>query len=409
MLWKGEENEARAGEFAKIALEYAKNKNNSEVNAASNTATSTSVVFNDLPLGYYLVDSTVGSLCGLTTTKPTVTIEEKNGAPTVTKRILPDFTTPESKVEVNDASIGDVVTFETDIHVKKGASKYTLYDNYGEGFTLVKTNTAMHEYDILILSSGEGAPTIEPKHYTYTNDTENHTFTISFDEEFLKNNSTKEYHITVQYSAKLNINAKMNMDNDYHGNTNTTYLTYGDNNTRSVTSSTETYTHLMPVFKFTKDPTSANEEKGLEGAKFKLYHTGLGSCISFKKISDNEYRVTDGILDTYTVTDELISPNNGKFVIYGLGAGSYELEETEAPKGYNKLMKRIKVKITEYGTIIVNDDNSAPQTVVKVENKSGTLLPSTGGAGTTMLYVVGFILVLGSGIVLATKKRANSK
>ena len=126
VLWKGEENEARAGEFAKIALEYAKNKNNSEVNAASNTATSTSVVFNDLPLGYYLVDSTVGSLCGLTTTKPTVTIEEKNGAPTVTKRILPDFTTPGSKVEFNDASIGDVVTFETDIYVKKGASKYNV-------------------------------------------------------------------------------------------------------------------------------------------------------------------------------------------------------------------------------------------------------------------------------------------
>ena len=164
----------------------------------------------------------------------------------------------------------------------------------------------------------------------------------------------------------------------------------------------------MPVFKFTKDPTSANEEKGLEGAKFKLYHTGSGSCISFKKISDKEYRVTDGISDTYTVTDELISPTDGKFVIYGLGAGSYELEEVEAPKGYNKLIKKIQIVMSEMGTVTVDGKSPLPS-VVKVENKSGSLLPSTGGAGTTMMYVVGFILVLGSGIVLATKKRANSK
>lgn len=107
---------------------------------------------------------------------------------------------------------------------------------------------------------------------------------------------------------------------------------------------------------------------------------------------------------------EITTNDTGKFSIQGLKPGVYWLEETAAPKGYNKLAKRIKVQITESGNYVINDKTTTvPVSQVDVENKSGSLLPSTGGMGTTMIYLVGAVLVLGSGIVLASKRRANSK
>lgn len=74
------------------------------------------------------------------------------------------------------------------------------------------------------------------------------------------------------------------------------------------------------------------------------------------------------------------------------------------------MTKRIKVHINEAGNYVINDENTgSPISQVEVENKSGTVLPSTGGAGTTMIYLVGAVLVLGSGVVLATKRRVKNK
>lgn len=76
------------------------------------------------------------------------------------------------------------------------------------------------------------------------------------------------------------------------------------------------------------------------------------------------------------------------------------------------MVKKIKVEILEHGTLVVDEKatvENKPITQVDVENKSGKLLPDTGGAGTTMIYLVGALLVLGSGVVLASKRRSNSK
>lgn len=108
----------------------------------------------------------------------------------------------------------------------------------------------------------------------------------------------------------------------------------------------------------------------------------------------------------------MISPQSGKFEIKGLKAGTYYLKEIEAPTGYNKLANPIKITISQDTTknqVITVGDSTESVTEVGVENKSGTLLPHTGGAGTTMIYLVGALLVLGSGVVLASKRRSNSK
>lgn len=82
----------------------------------------------------------------------------------------------------------------------------------------------------------------------------------------------------------------------------------------------------------------------------------------------------------------------------------YYLTETKQPDGYNKLSKAVKIVIDEEGEITV-DDGATSTKLVEVENKSGSLLPSTGGMGTTLFYIFGAILVIGSGVVLITKKR----
>lgn len=114
------------------------------------------------------------------------------------------------------------------------------------------------------------------------------------------------------------------------------------------------------------------------------------------------YNPTTGVTD-------LVSGNSGYIRLNGLSAGTYILEETKAPDGYNKLEKTIKIIVTKNGEAkkITKDGDVVEQ--IDVKNNSGTILPSTGGMGTTLIYLIGGALVLGSGFVLANKKRAKAK
>ena len=234
------------------------------------------------------------------------------------------------------------------------------------------------------------------------------TFHINFTKELcdgLKADDT----ITVTYSATLNENAVI----AGKGYENETWLKYGDSqNTQHKTTTTKAFE--MKVFKFYIDKNDSNTEKGLAGATFKLTKDSQDAVnIGFVKTSnetatDDVYRVAKRG-ETGTVAT-ITSPKSGKFTIQGLGAGTYYLTETKQPDGYNKLSGPVTVVIDKDGQVKVkNGDAYDEVTQVKVENKSGTVLPSTGGMGTTMIYLVGAVLVLGSGVVLATKRRVKNK
>ena len=120
-------------------------------------------------------------------------------------------------------------------------------------------------------------------------------------------------------------------------------------------------------------------------------------------------RFITGDNDSDKVT-EITTTDTGKFNITGLKPGIYYLKEIAAPKGYNLLAAPTKVEVTSEGKIKVDNGTKMVETgEVKVLNKSGSILPSTGGMGTTIFYIAGALLVLISGVVLIAKKRTDSK
>lgn len=383
--WK--EN-ADPAEFAKLALGYA--KENSKANQGSVTASSTPVQFTGLGLGYYLVDSSVGTLCSLDTTKPNVDIKEKNGVPSVEKEVSNSETG--TFKDSNTASIGDTVYFKTTITAQPGAQNYELHDKMTEGLTL-KNNS-------IFVKKGESI--VENTNYTLktTGLTDGCTFEIQFTSDFCDALNANDK-ITVTYSAVLNEKAEIgNVDK----NTNETWLKYGDSKSTQHKPTT-TKTFEMNVFKFYKDKKNSDKETGLADAVFTLSKKSDGTePIKLIDKSSNVYRVAKKD-ETGTVTT-ITSPDSGKFKIQGLGAGTYYLTETKQPDGYNKLKNSVTVVIDNDGNVKVDGANADP---VKVLNKTGTVLPSTGGAGTTMIYLVGAVLVLGSGVVLVTKRRVKNK
>lgn len=397
--WKGDTTDSRKAEFAQKALAYAKDEAHPIAGDPRKKEEGKTLTFTNLSLGYYLVDSSVGTLCSLDTTKPAATIQEKNGVPSVDK-IITSGGVVSADGKSNSASICDTVNFKTTITAQPGAQNYVLHDKMTDGLTFNNT-----------VEVKKGKSTVESSKYTLntTGLTDGCAFEIEFTQDFCDTLNANDT-ITVTYSAVLNEKAEIgNVDKK----TNETWLKYGDSkNTQHKTTTTKTFE--MNVFKFYEDKNNSNTEKGLAGATFKLTKDSKdANNITFVKTSNETatndvYRVakTDETGAVATIT----SPNSGKFTIQGLGAGTYYLTETKQPSGYNKLSGPVTVVIDENGKVMVKKGaNLEDATEVKVENKTGTVLPSTGGAGTTMIYLVGAVLVLGSSVVLATKRRVKNK
>lgn len=394
LTWTGTMDEARVKDFAQLALKFARNESNNVQPLQKVEKTNSSTVkFDNLDLGYYLVDSSVGSLCVLNTTNPDLTIAEKNGVPSVEKGVknIQNGTYGTS----NNASIGDTVYFQTTITAQPGAQNYVLHDKMAKGLTL--------KNDSIFVKKGESP--VETSDYTLKTSgfIDDCTFEIVFEQTFC-DGLQKDEKITVTYSATLNENAVIAGE----GNKNETKLKYGDSQ-ETQPSVTNTKTFKMDVFKFYIDKNDLTTEKGLAHAVFTLSKKSDGTePIKLIDKSSNVYRVAKKD-ETNTIT-EVITPDNGRFTIQGLGAGTYYLTETKQPDGYNKLSGPVTVVIDKDGKVMVKKGaNLEDATEVKVENKTGTVLPSTGGVGTTMIYLVGAVLVLGSGVVLATKRRVKNK
>lgn len=366
-------------DFAKLALKWA-TENKVPPAAESQTSTGSDVIFSHLDLGYYLVDSSLGALCGLNTTNPDVTITEKNEKPTIEKEVK----NGDAWGTTNDAKIGDTVEFKITIHVEAGAQKYKVTDTMEKGLSF---NSGSIKIDDAALDNNNATLTLKQKEG-------DPTFTLTFADSYVAGKVGET--IVVTYTATLNENAVV------AGNKNSATLHYSNQHT--VNKETTTYTHEFDLVK-----VDGTTNKLLDGAEFKLYTAkDGGEPIKFVAV-EGGYRVANGdetgAVDTIKV--------NGKVHISGLDKVNYWLDETHAPAGYNKLTERQEVKLSEgsqnatleTGAITWAEGNGG----VVVKNNAGTVLPSTGGMGTTLFYVVGGGLMVAAVVLLVTKKRMEHK
>ena len=380
---------ASAADFAKAAKGQLSDKS---ADGHVTPSADGSATISNLKLGYYLVDSTVGALCELNTTKPGVEIMDKNPIPTIEKKVQED--SDGNWGDVNDADIDQTVNFKSTISAKPGARNYVVHDKMDVAlkFDSVTSITA----GSATLTEGAGSD------YTVvtTGLTDGCTFHIVFTETYL-DSITDDTSIVINYTAKLTSDAVAGT-----GYVNDTWLNYGDSQ-HTEHDSTTTYTWKLPIYKYHMD---GETKTALPGAEFILY----------KGSEENRVyaQVTEGKLTGWTTTKTdattLVSDNNGMIEVEGLDADTYYLEETKAPGGYNKLAGPVKVEIShtviDEGAHMTNTLKQDGTVVAKVEieNKSGTELPSTGGIGTTIFYVLGSILVIGAVVLLITKKRMSA-
>ena len=447
--------------FAKAALKYVADNHIAAAGTATVGADSETATINVPSAGYYLgtgtataEGQTITAACALTTTKPKAEIDVKADAPSIDKKIVEG----KSKVEANTAGIGDTVSYEITSKVPnmKGYTKYffVMEDTLSKGLTFNddvavkigdKTLTKDTDYTLTTTNNSDGTTLIE----------------IVF-KNFIKYTSGDA--ITVTYSAIVNQDAELDPT---VGNPNDVRLIYsnnpnvegkgtdkpatGDATGETPKSIVKTYVTGLKLTKVDGD------DKTLTGAKFEIKGEGMKVVLinktlykesangTYYMLKDGSYTtdapVTDKAADGYnedkydstttkyekvTVVDKTTVPTeinakgyvdaNGVLTFEGLGEGTYTITELVAPNGYNLLKDPITITITANATLdgctwtVKNGETGLTAGTdhlfaFNVVNNAGTELPSTGGIGTTVFYVLGSVLVLGAIVLLVTKRR----
>ena len=414
--------------FATKASNWAQTTANSiKTNKTTTVSTSATngnytATFTGLDYGYYVVavpGATLANASGQYATlvpvnKTNVTAEIKGALPTVVKKV--------NGQNATDAKIGDPLTFTltSTIPDMSAYSAYTFNfkDTLSKGLTFKQVDSVKVE--------GVTAPLTVNTDYTVTTSTvsDSTLLTVTMLNFKAKQQTNAGKTITVTYTATLNKDAVVGG----HGNTNSATIQYSNNPSTGGTGESEpskvrVFTYGFTVDKYTGD-SYPDKAVRLAGAKFTLAPKDGGEAIRFVQVNAGNattnavYRVAkdDDTVTTTTIT----TPENGKVDFQGLKNGEYTLTETEAPAGYNKLASAIGVKVdgrndgtdTTDATVHItyNNDNGnvygeqASNGVIPVRNKSGVVLPGTGGMGTIAFTVIG-VLVIALGVAWTLKRK----
>ena len=342
-----------------------------DLGSALGTATATgedgSATFTALPTGYYFVTSTAGSLCALHEDTDIATAVEKNTVPTIDKT---EKTTGDNYVDGPvDANIGDTVHYQIVVTDGTGTNA---------AITLTDTMTAGLDYTAGSLKINGTAVADDADTDNWTVIVNGRVITIVFKAAYVAS-VDKDETITVTYDATLNAAAVIDSAT---GNENKVELDYSEQHQED-----KVYVETYDFVVYKTDGT-----KFLDGAEFKLYDAATaGNEIKLSK--DDKGYVKDANGNANIVVDSENGVN-----VRGLAPGTYYLEEVVVPDGYNKLSERTDATITSSATAAVE---------VTVVNNAGTELPSTGGMGTTIFYVVGGLLIIGAAIVLVARRKAH--
>lgn len=376
-------------------------------------------VISGLDAGYYLIKDTTKVNNHDAATKFIIkivkdaTAQPKTGVPTVEKKLQDnDDGVADQWQDVADYDIGESVPFKLKGTMPSNIDDYKTY-KYIFHDTLSAGLTFNNDVAVKI-----GDTTIDASKYTVTaNGT---SIDIAFTNvKDLGVEITASTEIIVTYSAKVNENAVIGLD----GNPNEVYLEFSNNPNQGGEGETgKTPTDKVVVFTYELDVTKVDGEdtsKTLKDAEFKLSHNGKWLVVENGKVKE---WVSDEASASVLKTDE-----NGKIAIVGLDEGTYSLKETKAPAGYNLISTPIELVITADDLHDVEYTGSAADvlTAIKlngtagdvskglvntqVENNEGSVLPETGGIGTTIFFVGGGIIVAAAAVLLIVKIRRKNE
>lgn len=383
--------------------------------------------FAGLDYGYYVVavpGATLANTSGQYATL--VSVDSTN----VNANIKGSLPTVDKKVQVNgngadtaDAKIGDTLTFT----LTSTIPDMSAYDTYTFNFKDTLSQGLTFGQVTSVTVEGVTNPLTVNTDYTVTTPTvSDNTLTVAMKDFKAKQQANAGKKITVTYTATLNENAVVGGA----GNTNSAKIQYSNNPSTNETGESEpskvrVFTYGFTVDKYTGDEYT-DKARRLAGAEFTLApkNDTDSTAISFVQVSAGDgttnavYRVAKTGEEGATTT--IITPASGKVVFQGLKNGEYTLTETKAPAGYNKLASAIGVKVngqnngtdTTNATVTItynnnngsNYDQTASNGVIPVQNKSGAILPGTGGMGTIAFTVIG-VLVIALGVAWTLKRK----
>lgn len=385
--------------------------------------------FTGLDYGYYVVavpGATLANTSGQYATL--VSVDSTN----VNANIKGSLPTVDKKVQVNgngadtaDAKIGDTLTFT----LTSTIPDMSAYDTYTFNFKDTLSKGLTYGDITSVTVEGVDAPLVKDTDYTVTATPAaagNTLLTVGMTDFKNKQQTNAGKKIIVTYTATLNENAVVGGA----GNVNSATIQYSNDPSSTGTGESEpdkvrVFTYGFTVDKYTGDNYNDAATR-LAGAEFTLTAKGDTSAIKFVQVNagsateDAVYRVAKAG-ETAGTTTTITTPANGKVVFQGLKNGEYTLTETKAPAGYNKLASAIGVKVngSNDGTdttnatvnITYNNDNNdttydqtASNGVIPVQNKSGAILPGTGGMGTIAFTVIG-VLVIALGVAWTLKRK----
>ena len=331
--------------------------------------------------GYYFVSGTSGTVCELATAKD-IEIRDKNEAPQIEKSVDDADRTVEIGQKLTYTITGKVPS-------TKGYTEYTyeLTDTMSEGLTFNKdVKVTIGDEDVTtaaaITKNGNG-------------------FVASVNMMDYQGQIDKP--VVITYTATVNEKAIQRNEE-----TNTATLKYSNN--PADKNSFEKSSVEVEVFSFNiviNKYAAGSESTKLGGAKFVL------------KNAEGKYYKYDATTKAVTWVDdksaatEVITDDNGAARFDGLQAGTYYLEETAAPAGYNQLIKDITIVLKEDGSATIDDAASTPEAdrslTAGVANSTGTMLPETGGIGTVIFVALGALAVICAGVFLVTNKRMSKE
>lgn len=334
-----------------------------------------------LALGYYFVSSTSGTVCELATAKD-IQIRDKNEVPEIKKDVDDNDRTVEIGQKLTYTITGKVPS-------TKGYDEFTyqVTDTMTEGLTF--------NNDVTVTIGGVDVTSAA----TITNNGNGFVASVNM----MHYQDQIDAPVVITYTATVNEKA-IQRDKE----TNTATLKYSDNpadknSFKESSVEVEVFSFNIVINKY----ATGNESTKLEGAKFVL------------KNNDGKYYKCDTAtkavswVDDKSAATEVTTDANGAARFDGLQAGTYSLQETVAPAGYNQLTKDITIVLDKNGSATIDGAASTPgadhSLTTGVANSTGTVLPETGGTGIMIFVALGALAVICSGVFLVTNKRMSKE